>query len=598
MDIREILTRYKDGSLDRGSASQLLGALAPRDAEPDEAAPPAPPENPAVPGLPTADAEADGETGARGFEGLTGTDTDAVAVVGMAGRYPGAAGLDAFWQNLSEGRDTSAEAPADRPGTPLLGPGERGHFLDAVDAFDPEFFGLTEDEGRLMDPQERLFLETAWEALEDAGCTGSRLDALAGPGGRPRAVGVFVGAASADYALLAAESWARGGRRTPRGGHFPLAGRLCAQLRLTGPAQAVDTSWSSGLVAVHHAVQALRRGECAAAVAGAVELLLHPSRARGGVGEGVGAVVLKPLRRALADGDQVYAVLRATSAGGPEPAAGADGFGLRETRGATVRRIGDAGAATGVAALTGAVLQLRHGVLAPVDGGERARPWQGARRALVSFGESGEPGGLGAHLVVEEFVPCESRAAVEALLAPAPRNAGEDSAGRDEHVLLSAPTPRHLTAAARHLAGWLEATGPDAVDLPALARALRAVRSEQPCRVALRARDVAGLVAELRRFAADDGSLMDLRDGRGDPLGLGGLPETADYLAALWRSGHTDQLTGLWLSGVRIDWAALEGGASGGRRHAATPLPGSPFLRRPLWLEPDGPAPVPGERRG
>ncbi|MEU6988921.1 polyketide synthase [Streptomyces sp. NPDC046324] len=594
MDIREILTRYKEGSLDRGSASQLLGALAVGEFE----AVPSP-EAPEVPEVPVEAADE------RAFGDLADSDTDVVAVVGLAGRYPQADDLDAFWRNLTEGRDTATEGPVDRPGAPLLASGERGHFLDAVDEFDPEFFGLTEAEARMMDPQERLFMETAWEALEDAGCTGPRLDALAGPDGQPRAVGVFVGAASADYALLAAESWARGGPRTPHGGHWGIAGRLSAQLRLSGPAQAVDTSWSSGIVAVHHAVQALRRGECAAAVAGAVELLLHPSRARTGAGEGVGAVVLKPLRRALADGDQVYAVIRATSAGGAVRTAAPAGSGLRETRGPTVRRVGDAGAATGIAALTSAVLQLWHGVLAPVGDGHDARPWQGPRHALVAFtedeGEGEGLGGLRAHLAVEEFVPCESRAAVEALLAPASRdaveNAAENAVERDEHVLLSGPTPRHLVASARRLADWLDGSGPAAVDLPELARALRAVRSAHPCRVVLRVRDVPQLVASLRRFAADDDT-RDRRDGRADPLGLSALPETADYVAALWRSGHVEQVTGLWLSGVEVDWVALEGGASGGRRHAATPLPASVFLRRPLWLELDGAAPVRQERHG
>lgn len=617
MDAREILTRYKEGSLDRGSASQLLGAFAVRvpGTLPDPAAGlPGAAEVPGVGLEAVPDAEGTQDTrrseGSEGSEdagerfrdgfAAPGTGTDDVAVVGLAGRYPGAAGLDAFWRNVSEGRDTATPGPVDRRGAPLLGDGERGHLLDAVDEFDPEFFGIAEAEARRTDPQERLFLETAWEALEDSGCAGGRLDTLTGPDGEPRSVGVFVGAASADYALLAAESQADGDRRAPAHGHWGIAGRLSAQLRLNGPAEAVDTSWSSGLVAVHHAVQALRRGECAAAVAGAVELLLHPSRGRSGAGEGVGAVVLKPLRRALADGDRVYAVVRTSSAGSVAPTAAPAPFGLRETRGATVERVGDAGAATGIAALTSAVLQLWHGVLAPVGEEHEARPWQGPRRALVTFGEDEQDGegaagprGPRAHLVVEEFVPRESREAVEALLTPV----APETVARDEHILLSAPTPRHLAAAARGLADWLDAAGPAGVQLPALARALRAVRSAHPCRAALRVRDVPELVASLRRFVAEDDS-MDLRDGGGDPFGLGGLPETGEYLAALWRGGHVEQLTGLWLSGVEFDWSAVEGGASGGRRHPATPLPASVFLRRPLWLEGAGPAPGPQERRG
>lgn len=105
----------------------------------------------------------------------------------------------------------------------------------------------------------------------------------------------------------------------PRSGHWGLPGRLAALLGLSGPGQAVDTAQCSALTALHLAVQALRRGECAAAVVGAAELLLHPSRARDAAGEGVGAAVVKPLRRALADGDRVYAVIRATSSGFAPP---------------------------------------------------------------------------------------------------------------------------------------------------------------------------------------------------------------------------------------------------------------------------------------
>ena len=162
--------------------------------------------------------------------------------------------------------------------------------------FDAEFFGLTRAEAALMDPQARLFQEIVWEALEDAGYTGSRLDSLTGPDGRPRAVGVFAGVGAADYALLAAEGWARGRREMPSSGHRDLAVGLAARLRLSGPAQAVDSAGTSALDAVHLAVGALRRGECAAAVAGGVELLLHASRGRDAAGEGVGAMVYQAAR--------------------------------------------------------------------------------------------------------------------------------------------------------------------------------------------------------------------------------------------------------------------------------------------------------------
>ncbi|MGW9642638.1 beta-ketoacyl synthase N-terminal-like domain-containing protein [Streptomyces albidoflavus] len=577
LDVREILARYKGGELDRGSASSLLSSLTGREGT-----------GPQRYVLPHAEF--------RAREASSPEDAgaaDAVAVIGMAGRYPGATGLADFWENLREGRDTSAGVPPARPGEPLLAAGQRGHFLDAAGEFDPEFFGIDEAQARLVDPQQRLFLECAWEALEDAGRTGASLDALTGAHGRPRAVGVFAGVASADHTLLGAEAWARGSRAPLGDGPWDTAGRVARLLGLTGPVQAVDTRWSSGLTAVHLAVEALRRGECAAAVAGGVELLLHPSRKRPGAGEGVGALVLRPLRAALAAGDPVHAVLRATSAGSARPVP-ADGsaripVGLRETRESTRRRIGDAGAATGIAALTAAVLQLRHGELAPVREGAAARDWQHPRRALVDLAP--EPGdgpvaGLGAAALLDAFVPgahVPPQAAADAP-RPAVRAAGPET------VLLSAPTPRHLAAAAHQLLTWLDVAGA-AADLPALARALRAGRSAQPCRTALVVSDLAGLKERLRALAHGEKG-ADLREGSGDPLGLGALPETAAYLTALRRGGHLGQLTALWLSGVPVDWAALDAGD--GRRPAGPPLPPSGFLRRPLWR--DGARP--GERDG
>lgn len=574
LDAREILARYKGGELDRGSASSLLSSLTGNEGSG--------PQRYAVPRA---------ESPAREASSPEGAAAEAVAVVGMAGRYPCATGLAEFWENLREGRDTSAGVPPARPGEPLLDAGQRGHFLDAAGEFDPEFFGVGEAEARLADPQQRLFLECAWEALEDAGRTGASLDALTGADGRPRAVGVFAGVASADHALLAAEARARGSRAPLGDGPWDTAGRVARLLGLTGPAQAVDTRWSSGLTAVHLAVEALRRGECAAAVAGGVELLLHPSRRRPGAGEGAGAVVLRPLRAALAAGDPVHAVLRATSAGSarPTPAEGSARIpvGLRETRESTRRRIGDAGAATGIAALTAAVLQLRHGELVPVREDAAARDWQHPRRALVDLAPDAGDGpatGLGATALLDAFVPDAHVPPEAAADDPPARAAGTET------VLLSAPTPRHLAAAARELLAWLDAAGP-AAGLPALARALRAGRSAQPCRTALVVRDLAGLKEELRAVAHGE-TCVDLREGNGDPLGLGALPETAAYLTALRRGGHLGQLTALWLSGVPVDWAALDAGD--GRRSAGAPMPPSGFLRRPLWR--DGARP--GERDG
>ncbi|WP_329213072.1 SDR family NAD(P)-dependent oxidoreductase [Streptomyces sp. NBC_01485] len=258
---------------------------------------------------------------------------EAIAVIGMAGRYPQAPDLESFWRNLAEGRDCVTEVPADRwdheaifdpeggrPGTTYS---RWGGFLDGMDRFDPSFFGISRREAERMDPQERLFLTTCWETLQDAGYPASRLAA--------HEVGVFAGVMWNHYQLV------RGSAEdvSPTAMHAAVANRVSYTLNLTGPSMAVDTACSSSLTAIHLAVESLRRGECALALAGGVNASVHPQKylqlaqgrflsedgrcrsfGEGGSGyvpgEGVGAVLLKPLSRAEADGDHIHGVIRAT----------------------------------------------------------------------------------------------------------------------------------------------------------------------------------------------------------------------------------------------------------------------------------------------
>ncbi|MFF5448519.1 polyketide synthase [Streptomyces sp. NPDC012888] len=624
MDQKEVLTRFKNGRLDRGQVAALLTGTAP-----GPAPAPAPLPAPGPPGAPRAL-----PAGAAPAAAPDRT-AEPVAVVGMAGRYPGAAGLAAFWQRVRDGHGTAAAPPRGRPG------GEPGHYLERVQDFDAEFFGMDPADAALTDPQERLFLETAWEALEDAGCTGGRLDALTAGDGTPRSVGVFAAAGTGDYRLLAAASWTRGQPRPmPPAGHWSLPNRLSSLLGLTGPSQSVDTAESSVLVALHLAVAALRRGECAAALVGGVQLLLHPSSRRPGAGEGVGVLLLKPLSRALADGDTVYCTVLGTAVGhAPAPAAGpghrrppagpgpgtdsgrrpgpdsgsesgsdcgcncGSGTGsggdadagahghrvlraalrdagvdaaavtVREDAGSVRTLVGAAGPAGGAAALTRAVLQLRHRVLAPGPGRAAAEAWgttAGAppRRAAVGIRGAG---GTDAHAVLEEYPPTPEPGPTTPP-GPAP-----------QLFLLSAPTPAHLAATVRRFTGLLAGPGPaPAPALDALARALRTGRAAMDCRFAAVVEDAGQLLRVLEEFLRDGAPHADLRDGGADPLGLAGVPETDAYLAALWRAGHLHRLRALWLSGVDVDWAALEGTAGAGA--VSVPLPPSAFLRTPLWL--------------
>ena len=259
-----------------------------------------------------------------------------IAVIGMAGRFPGARDLDEFWDNLAQGVDSVIEVPAERwsiaryydpePGAPGKTYCKKGGYLDDIDQFDPLFFNISPQEAEVMDPQQRLFLEEAWKALEDAGYADTAL--------ANRACAVYVGAGQGDYHDHLADLHTGYIPQLILGGaNSILAARLAYLLDLKGAAVTIDTACSSSLVALHLACQALRNGECDLALAGGVSILISPqthlftsqarmlspdgkckafdSRANGLVpAEGVGVVVLKSLPCALADGDHIHAIIR------------------------------------------------------------------------------------------------------------------------------------------------------------------------------------------------------------------------------------------------------------------------------------------------
>ncbi|WP_328407811.1 type I polyketide synthase [Nocardia sp. NBC_00403] len=246
-----------------------------------------------------------------------------IAIVGMSCRLPGAADLEKFWRLLREGRDAIGSAPADRPGID-----ETAGFLDSASEYDADFFGVPPNEARSIDPQQLLGLELSWEALEDAGYRD-----LAGA-----RAGVFLGSTGTDFAEIAAAQGKPGvGRHSLWAvGRGVVANRISNQYGFTGPSLVVDSGQSSSLVAVHLAGESVRNGECDVALAGGLNLILSPlsgerieqfgARSASGKcrtfdesadgivrGEGGGIVVLKPLWRAVADGDRIHAVIRGSS---------------------------------------------------------------------------------------------------------------------------------------------------------------------------------------------------------------------------------------------------------------------------------------------
>ncbi|MGP3974372.1 acyltransferase domain-containing protein [Streptomyces sp. 8N114] len=253
-----------------------------------------------------------------------GTD-DPIAIVGLACRFPKAPSAEKFWRLLT---DEANDAVTDLPGGRWAGRA-RGGFLDQVDLFDPAFFGISPREAVHVDPQQRLTLELAWEALEDAGIPPHGLG-----GSR---TGVFVGAMWNEYgAGIRADPELITQHTLAGGDPSMIPARVSYTFGLRGPSLQVNTACSSSLVAVHLAARSLRSGECDLALACGVSLMLaadtmtaltrsgalasdgrskaFDARADGyGRGEGAGVVVLKPLARALADGDPIYCVIRGSA---------------------------------------------------------------------------------------------------------------------------------------------------------------------------------------------------------------------------------------------------------------------------------------------
>ncbi len=263
---------------------------------------------------------------------------DGIAIIGISGRYPKAANLEEFWENLKKGEDCISEIPADRwdnnryfnsqKGKPGKSYSKWGGFLGNVDRFDPLFFKISPREAASMDPQQRLFLETAWHTIEDAGYPAAKL--------RGKQVGVFVGVMYGQYQLFGSEETVKESGIVLDSSFASVSNRVSYFFDFKGPSIAVDTMCSSSLTSVHLACQSIRMGECEMALAGGVNLTIHPSKyinlsqgkfvsseglcrsfGMGGdgyvPGEGVGAVLLKPLKKAVEDGDMIYAVIRGSS---------------------------------------------------------------------------------------------------------------------------------------------------------------------------------------------------------------------------------------------------------------------------------------------
>ncbi|WP_215451703.1 SDR family NAD(P)-dependent oxidoreductase [Streptomyces sp. ATCC 21386] len=579
-----------------------------------------------------------------------------IAIVGIAARFAESDTPEEFWAHLRAGRDLVTEIPADRwdwraydratPADRAARYSRWGSFLRGVDRFDPLFFGVSPREAQIIDPQERLFLQTAWHALENAGHTRADLAS--------RRVGVYVGAMYGLYQLHEAEDG-----RIGASSHASIANRVSYTLGLTGPSLGVDTMCSSSLTAIHLAVRDLRSGDADLAVAGGVNLHVHPYKYRflgqGGFtssdgrcrsfgadgdgyvpGEGVGAVLLRPLPDAVRDGDHIHGVIlasgvnhggrtngftvpspvaqgdlvaRALREAGVDPASlgyleahgtgtalgdpveirglarALDRAGLPERSlpiGSVKSNIGHLESASGMAGLCKVLLQMRHGELVPSLHADPPNPNIDfdstplrVQRDLSPWPRTGDtPRRAG----ISSFGAGGANAhlVVEEYLArPSPRNEDEDEAG-PWLFPLSARTPERLTALAARLADALG--GGERHRLADVAFTLQRGREEWADRMVVLASTVTELVTRLR--------------GK-DPDGVwtGSVRGRAPSRATVPASGDPEHLAAAWVAGNAVDWPA-----GGGRR---TPLPGYPFeelrcwLTDTIWSPPQGSTPEP-----
>ncbi|UHA75790.1 amino acid adenylation domain-containing protein [Paenibacillus sp. 481] len=263
-----------------------------------------------------------------------------IAIIGMAGRFPGAETIADFWSNLQQGKEsisffTDEELAEFGYDHEML---QRPNFVKAkgvltnVEKFDPAFFGYSPDQATVMDPQIRLLHESVWNALEDAGCD---------PGQYGGQIGLYAGVTNNFHWLTQLSDRLHGDlsdmfELDTLNDLYTVSTRIAHKLNLKGPALSVQTACSTSLVAVHLACQSIRNGDCDMAIAGGASVLLplksgylyqegmvkspdghcraFDAKARGTIGgDGAGCVVLKPLDKALADGDRVYAVIKGSA---------------------------------------------------------------------------------------------------------------------------------------------------------------------------------------------------------------------------------------------------------------------------------------------
>ncbi|HTH46760.1 MAG TPA: SDR family NAD(P)-dependent oxidoreductase, partial [Candidatus Limnocylindria bacterium] len=585
-------------------------------------------------------------------------EAEPIAIVGLGFRFPGGiSDLDAFWSLLDRGESAIGAVPAGRfAGEAGRDDGWRAGFLDGVDRFDAEFFSISPREAERMDPQQRLFLETLWHALEDAGETPERLSGSN--------TGVFAGVSNQDYLGLHKVHGVHDAHGAIGVAPSLLANRVSYLLNLRGPSQTLDTACSSSLVALHLAVQSIHAGECEQAFVGGSNLFLSldlfksfrdagmlaldgrnktfDAAADGYVrGEGVAALLLKPLSAARRDGNPIYAVIRGTAVNHGGRAASL----TAPNPEAQTELVRAALRSAGIPAATVGYVEA-HGTGTPLGDPIEVEALHAAFAAEAGFAEAPFRCGLGSvkpnlgHLEavaglagVIKVLACLKhrrlppsaelttvnphirladgpfflvqattdwtpvRAASGEIL---PRRAGVSSfgfGGTNAHVILeeSAPEPRAAAPVPRPQLLVLSARTPEQLRVMAgqcveamrrnpglglgdVAHTLQVGRTARRFRLAWVAANLGEAVYRLREFLA--GGMAD-QVAAGDATTRGTQPVSSVVLP---RDASPEALAAVgraWVNGARVDWAVGLEGASPRR----VSLPGYPFSGESHWLD-------------
>jgi polyketide synthase PksN len=594
-----------------------------------------------------------------------------IAIVGVHGRFPKSQDLHEYWDNLRQGRDLITVVPPDRwdqgelyhPDPAMAADGKIyckwGGFLDDHDKFDARFFNIAAQDACVIDPQERLMLESAWSAIEDAGYTRESLKRRF-PKGKSADVGVFVGVTTNSYQLLLPSRLGPGNAAIPAALPWSIANRISYFFDFRGPSMPVDTACSSSLVAIHLACQSLRNGECQVAIAGGVNLYSHPSKyvslcqrrmlSAGSrccsygagddgfvPGEAVGSLVLKPLSRAIEDGDQIYAVIagsgvdhagRSNGYSAPNPNSQAslinevllasrihprtlsyiEGHGTGTQLGDSLEvaaltrafraqtdatqfcalgsvkaNIGHSESAAGIAAIAKVLLQLKHRQLAPTIHSDEINghvdlvnsPFY-LRHGLADWQEAGD---VPRRALINSFGAGGVNSCLIVEEHTSPRHGA--TGGDGPHLfVLSAQNAERLREYVQRFADWLH-SGPR-IDPASLCYTLQTGREPMAERLACVIGDLAELAERLDGWL--EGATENSYRGCVDPESMPAI--NAEVLSGLDSSTQltTERLNDIarsWASGHSVRWEELYGSD----KPLRVSLPTYPFARERHWVQ-------------